>query len=125
MHRPTPFKHTSERLMRKTCKWALIIDKQMRFLVLSQEINDVVSREITRCEVLLESEPDRSKCKWPILTMARLLELCSMLDSGEGALDQLHPCTAQPAVVQICTALTACMSRTSSMWELCYVQHHN
>jgi hypothetical protein len=49
-----------------------------------QAIRDVLSKEIVRCEVLLESEPDRSKCKWPLLTMARLLELRSLLDKDGG-----------------------------------------
>ena len=42
---------------------------------LLQELNELLTKEIGRCEGLLEAEADRSKCKWPILTMARLLEL--------------------------------------------------
>ena len=42
---------------------------------LLQELNELLETEIGRCEGLLEAEADRSKCKWPILTMARLLEL--------------------------------------------------
>ncbi|KAK9917835.1 hypothetical protein WJX75_008732 [Coccomyxa subellipsoidea] len=50
----------------------------------AKAIRDVLSKEIVRCEVLLESEPDRSKCKWPLLTIARLLELRSLLDKDGG-----------------------------------------
>lgn len=57
--------------------------------VFGQESEDMLNREIMRCEALLESESDRSKCKWPILTLARLLELRCKLTSqqtgtGEG-----------------------------------------
>jgi hypothetical protein len=47
-----------------------------------QEVEDVLAQEIERCETLLDSEPDRSKCKWPMLTLARLLELQASL-SGQ------------------------------------------
>ena len=40
-----------------------------------QELMETLQQEVERCETLLSSEPDRSKCKWPILTLARLLEL--------------------------------------------------
>lgn len=48
-----------------------------------QELVAVLRKEVERCEALLLSEPDRSKCKWPTLTLARLHEL---LQSLEGAL---------------------------------------
>ena len=51
--------------------------------VFGQESEDMLNQEIMRCEALLESESDRSKCKWPILTLARLLELRAMLTSQE------------------------------------------
>jgi len=45
----------------------------------------MLAQEVMRCEALLESEPDRSKCKWPILTLARLLELRNMMAAQQGA----------------------------------------
>ena len=35
----------------------------------------VFQREEGACRELLEVEPDRSKCKWPLLTLARILDL--------------------------------------------------
>lgn len=37
--------------------------------------------ETAACEELLEAEPDRSKCKWPLLTLARLSEARAWLDT--------------------------------------------
>ena len=41
--------------------------------------------ETAACEELLESEPDRSKCKWPLLTLARLSEARAWLERKRGA----------------------------------------
>ncbi|CAL8463367.1 g2901 [Coccomyxa elongata] len=49
-----------------------------------KESEDMLNQEIMRCEALLESETDRSKCKWPILTLARLLELRGSQQTGTG-----------------------------------------
>ena len=49
-----------------------------------QVFADVLKREEARCRELLEVEPDRSKCKWPLLTLAHILGLqrsiCLQLD---------------------------------------------
>ncbi len=45
----------------------------------AQELARVLLREVGRCEALLDSEPDRAKCKWPLLTLARLHELLQRL----------------------------------------------
>lgn len=51
-----------------------------------KESEDMLNQEIRRCEALLESESDRSKCKWPLLTLARLLELrCKLTSQQTGA----------------------------------------
>ena len=49
-----------------------------------QELQAILQREIRRCESLLDAEDDRSKCKWPMLTMARLLELQESLQAHTG-----------------------------------------
>ena len=51
---------------------------------LLQELRELLEKEIGRCEALLEAESERSKCKWPILTMARLLELRDFLNAQQG-----------------------------------------
>ena len=48
----------------------------------------MLRKEVERCENLLQSEPDRTKCKWPTLTLARLHEL---LQGLEGALFRFTP----------------------------------
>ena len=50
--------------------------------LLLQELVAVLRKEVERCENLLLSEPDSTKCKWPTLTLARLHEL---LHSLQGA----------------------------------------
>lgn len=35
----------------------------------------MVEKEVGKCDNLLEVEPDRGKCKWALLTKARLREL--------------------------------------------------
>lgn len=49
-----------------------------------------MEREIGRCEGLLEAEADRRNCKWPILTMARLLELRDSLHAQQGETLAFH-----------------------------------
>lgn len=67
-----------------------------------QELRELLEREIDRCEALLEAEADRSKCKWPILTMARLLELRESIHALRGEDASSHPiksvqfCSPQP-----------------------------
>lgn len=52
----------------------------------------MLNQEITRCEALLDNETDRSKCKWPILTLARLLELRGSQQTGTGEGYIYAPC---------------------------------
>ena len=49
-----------------------------------QELQRILRREVERCKSLLDSEPDRGKCKWPILTLARLHKLLHSLGAGAG-----------------------------------------
>lgn len=47
------------------------------------QVLGVLQREASRCEELLEVEIDRRRCKWPLLTLAHVLEL--QLQLGENA----------------------------------------
>lgn len=40
-----------------------------------QELADLLAGEVDMCRQLLDIEPDRTRCKWPLLTLARLQEL--------------------------------------------------
>ena len=44
-----------------------------------QVLNEELAREASMCEELLAVEPDRSLCKWPLLTLARLRAAQAML----------------------------------------------
>lgn len=41
----------------------------------TQEVGELLQKEVGKCDELLSVEPDRSKCKWALLTKARLREL--------------------------------------------------
>ena len=44
--------------------------------------------EAAACEELLEAEPDRCKCKWPLLTLARLSEARARLERSRGGAEE-------------------------------------
>lgn len=81
---------------------------QMRIFSLAQELQAVLQREICRCESLLDAEDDRSKCKWPMLTMARLLELRKSLHARQGEW--------QRAACLHCCSLISTMSPPAHLW---------
>lgn len=54
--------------------------------LLSQELVAVLRKEVQRCEDLLSSEPDRTRCKWPTLTLARLHELLQSLQGAPSSI---------------------------------------
>ena len=47
-----------------------------------QVLTEELAREAAMCEELLAVEPDRSLCKWPLLTLARLRAAQAMLQSS-------------------------------------------
>ena len=47
-----------------------------------QEIAGVLKREAGRCRELLEIEPERTRCKWPLLTLAHILGLQHSAKAG-------------------------------------------
>lgn len=47
-----------------------------------QVLAEELTREAAMCEELLAVEPDRSLCKWPLLTLARLRAAQAMLQGG-------------------------------------------
>ena len=46
----------------------------------AEALSATLEAETAACEELLEAEPDRSKCKWPLLTLARLSEARAWLE---------------------------------------------
>lgn len=46
----------------------------------AEALSSTLEAETAACEELLEAEPDRSKCKWPLLTLARLSEARAWLE---------------------------------------------
>ena len=47
-----------------------------------QLLDKELAREASMCEELLAVEPDRSLCKWPLLTLARLRAAQAMLQGN-------------------------------------------
>ena len=47
-----------------------------------QVLDEELAREASMCEELLAVEPDRSLCKWPLLTLARLRAAQAMLQGS-------------------------------------------
>ena len=47
-------------------------------------LSATLEAETAACEELLEAEPDRSKCKWPLLTLARLSAARAWLERSRG-----------------------------------------
>jgi geranylgeranyl transferase type-2 subunit alpha len=47
-------------------------------------LSATLEAETEACEELLEAEPDRSKCKWPLLTLARLSAARAWLERSRG-----------------------------------------
>lgn len=64
-----------------------------------QVLDEELAREAAMCEELLAVEPDRSLCKWPLLTLARLRAAQAMLqgsatgDMGSRAINHVN-CSA-------------------------------
>jgi geranylgeranyl transferase type-2 subunit alpha len=60
-------------------------DKATTAAAAAEALAATLEAESTACEELLEAEPDRSKCKWPLLTLARLSEARAWLERKRGA----------------------------------------
>ncbi|KAK9807311.1 hypothetical protein WJX73_000196 [Symbiochloris irregularis] len=50
-----------------------------------QDLTEIFEQEVDMCNQLLEVEPDRTKCKWPLLTLARLQEMQQQLGLRAGS----------------------------------------
>ena len=48
-----------------------------------QDLAEIIEQEVDMCTQLLEVEPDRAKCKWPLLTLARLREISKKYDPNQ------------------------------------------
>ena len=81
---------------------------RMRTSSPTQELQAILQREICRCESLLDAEDDRSKCKWPMLTMARLLELHKSIQARQGEW--------QRAACLHCCSLISTMASPAHLW---------
>ena len=69
-----------------------------RWPVIVQSLQDILQREEQRCRELVEVEPERSRLKWPLLTLCLLLKLQQSLTDTD-ATEELQKLYAELAEI--------------------------